>query len=962
MEKTCSLLVHLPGEAPSPAELKKSLEKGTEFERIEALKRVITLTINGEPLPGVLMCIIRFVLPSRNHTLKKLLLLYLEAVEKVDANGRLRPEMILVCNALRNDLTHPNEFIRGSACRFLCHMREAELLEPLVPSVRDNLEHRHAYVRRNAVLAIYSIYKHFESLIPDAPELIFDFLSAEADASCKRNAFVMLLNTSPEKATEYLGGVLDEVEGFSDVLQFIVVELIRKLVRQNPQLRGKYIRVIYGLLKSSSAAVRFEAAATLLVLSSAPSALRAAASTYIDILCTESDNNVKLIVLDRINAIKQRHPKVMQDLLLDVLRALESPELQIRRKTLMLSLDLVTLKNVDEVVQVFKKEIARTQAKELEKQGEYRQMLIHAIHTCAVNFPDVASKVVHLLMEFLGDDNAASAVDVVLFVREVIETYPDLRASIVDKLIIQLEYISVSKVFRATLWIIGEYAQGKEELKRAYEALKAALGPPPFVAVADEDEEDEKTPETEAAVENKVKEHTGPKLNADGTYASQSALVPEVSTTTTGVTKEKLPPLRALLVAGDFFLGTVIATTLAKLTLRLTDESIGFSAPINNKLVAQSILVMVAILRLGRSSTPPHPIDHDSAARIYQCIRALTQEDALLRDILLNQSRISFTNMLRDMAEHNKRQSALTNTDDLTTEAEAAAAAALALVQADDCISVRQLRPRARVGGAMDDIDDMDLSRATGEAELVNAAHESKLNRVVQLTGFSDPIFAEAYVTVHQYDIVLEVTMVNQTGDTLQNVCLELATLGDLKLVERPQYLTIAAGAKQTLKASIKVSSTETGIIFGNIVYDIAGVAAEADRNCVILSDIHIDIMDYIQPASCSDAKFRSMWSEFEWENKVAVNTNITTCDEFLSHIVESTNMRCLTPTSSLAGKCGFIAANLYAKSIFGEDALANISIEKQADGKIGGSIRIRAKAQGIALSLGDKVTMSMRA
>lgn len=47
----------------------------------------------------------------------------------------------------------------------------------------------------------------------------------------------------------YLGGVLDEIESFPDVLQFIVVELIRKLVRQNPQLRGKYIRVIFGLLK-----------------------------------------------------------------------------------------------------------------------------------------------------------------------------------------------------------------------------------------------------------------------------------------------------------------------------------------------------------------------------------------------------------------------------------------------------------------------------------------------------------------------------------------------------------------------------------------------------------------------------------------------------------------------------------------------------------------------------------------
>ena len=57
--------------------------------------------------------------------------------------------------------------------------------------------------------------------------------------------------------------------------------------------------------------------------------------------------------------------------------------------------------------------------------------------------------------------------------------------------------------------------------------------------------------------------------------------------------------------------------------------------------------------------------------------------------------------------------------------------------------------------------------------------------------------------------------------------------------------------------------------------------------------------------------------------------------------------MKCLTPDSALAGDCGFLSANLYAKSVFGEDALANISIEKQPDGKIGGFIRIRSKSQG---------------
>jgi coatomer subunit beta len=52
----------------------------------------------------------------------------------------------------------------------------------------------------------------------------------------------------------------------------------------------------------------------------------------------------------------------------------------------------------------------------------------------------------------------------------------------------------------------------------------------------------------------------------------------------------------------------------------------------------------------------------------------------------------------------------------------------------------------------------------------------------------------------------------------------------------------------------------------------------------------------------------------------------------------------------ALVGDCGFMAANMYAKSIFGEDALANVSIEKPLhlgpDAPVTGHIRIRAKSQ----------------
>lgn len=53
--------------------------------------------------------------------------------------------------------------------------------------------------------------------------------------------------------------------------------------------------------------------------------------------------------------------------------------------------------------------------------------------------------------------------------------------------------------------------------------------------------------------------------------------------------------------------------------------------------------------------------------------------------------------------------------------------------------------------------------------------------------------------------------------DTLQNCTLELATLGDLKLVERPHPVVLAPHDFCNIKANVKVSSTENGIIFGNI-------------------------------------------------------------------------------------------------------------------------------------------------
>ncbi|KAJ2938815.1 hypothetical protein O0L34_g18440 [Tuta absoluta] len=267
------------------------------------------------------------------------------------------------------------------------------------------------------------------------------------------------------------------------------------------------------------------------------------------------------------------------------------------------------------------------------------------------------------------------------------------------------------------------------------------------------------------------------------------------------------------------------------------------------------------------------------------------------------------------------------------------------------------------VATAVHDMFELSLNKALQGRSTGANEEKGRLSKVTQLTGFSDPVYAEAIVAVNQYDIVLDVLVVNQTDDTLQNCTVELATLGDLRLVERPAAVVLAPRDFATIKAHVKVASTENGIIFGNIVYEVTG--ASMDRGVVVLNDIHIDIVDYIQPALCSDAEFRQMWAEFEWENKVSVNTNITDLKEYLQHLLASTNMKCLTPDKALSGQCGFMAANLYARSIFGEDALANLSIETplhKPNAPVVGHVRIRAKSQGMALSLGDKINLMHKA
>jgi vesicle coat complex subunit len=76
VERSCSMIVHLdkPG---NPNEIKAALEGNDDQLKIEMLKKAIAMSLSGEQIPGLFICLIRYALPSKNHTIQRLLLLYL---------------------------------------------------------------------------------------------------------------------------------------------------------------------------------------------------------------------------------------------------------------------------------------------------------------------------------------------------------------------------------------------------------------------------------------------------------------------------------------------------------------------------------------------------------------------------------------------------------------------------------------------------------------------------------------------------------------------------------------------------------------------------------------------------------------------------------------------------------------------------------------------------------------------
>lgn len=97
-ESKCTFLVGVPerDEGPTREWILKGLESTNDADKVAALKRAIVTLAQGEPIPGILMTVIRYCINTDSHELQKLMMLFWEIAEKYDDAGKPLPQLLLI--------------------------------------------------------------------------------------------------------------------------------------------------------------------------------------------------------------------------------------------------------------------------------------------------------------------------------------------------------------------------------------------------------------------------------------------------------------------------------------------------------------------------------------------------------------------------------------------------------------------------------------------------------------------------------------------------------------------------------------------------------------------------------------------------------------------------------------------------------------------------------------------------
>jgi len=182
----------------------------------------------------------------------------------------------------------------------------------------------------------------------------------------------------------------------------LIFFFIRKTCKVDPSQKSKLMKAVFFFSNSKSSSgkfylnfifssqskwkVLFECANTLIQISNSSTYLKLAVNIYIQLLSSNSDNNVKLIVLDKLSYIRLINSKLIEEMvnfwfksflikclkIVEITNALNNQSFAIRRKTLDLIKNIITPRNSQIILNTMFKELHKVAHSQEESEVEYR--------------------------------------------------------------------------------------------------------------------------------------------------------------------------------------------------------------------------------------------------------------------------------------------------------------------------------------------------------------------------------------------------------------------------------------------------------------------------------------------------------------------------------------------------------------------------------------------------------------
>ena len=910
-------------------------------DKEEAITNCLYSMIVEENYPDDLMIqAIKFVNPVEDTEIKKLLLLFWEIIEKKDRQktSELKSEFLLVCNGLRKDLTHPNEYIRGRTLRLIAKLPYYDLYESVRSVIFENLQHKHAYVRKNALFCISETINHFglDSLPTDICQTLKNLIFNDSDISVKRNAYLTLAKIDTNESLISTREILQksEISEIGDLFVLAIVKNIKQIGKNSvPSDKAKIVKILIELLQHKSNTVLFEIAYSLLDISSNSSIVKLAVSVLSNLLADINENNTLIIIFSKLNVLKLKYRSILEENVITFTTILTKSDLTPNIRIIILDLirDLLNENNINQVFHLLKQQFLNNKNIN-ENSNEFKFNLLETMFNGIKKFPGISREYVLFFIEKstsvinLKDKNFSE--EQCGFLKDIFYQYKGDSFDLYEVALRILEDIINSDMISCVLNILAEYHMlDLNLLRKAFEKISKSIGDNDLILLDEEEVKKDNNSITKTITKTVILK--------DGSYGTET-----VTVNASEFNKKDKSFLREALLNSSYFFSCNVAVSLTKIYFYLVNNNQFNQEEEFNKYYFKCINILSSIIKL---ESPKVFKDDANLERISQCFELVLNNEFKEFLLISNESSQIYDQILKSNAKKEKEP--------------------LKEVKAEKIgqfISFRQVTPYdvENFGYIDEEVDEQNTKLeeellALVDSDINNHKNASIKNFVEILTGSEDPLIIEAAIEIFTFDIVIEFNIKNKSKQDLQNITIELHAPTSLEIIEKAPVVVLKQNESTKVRSCIKFSQSCNCFIFGEVSFsNYRGTVSSLN-----LSGVFINLLD-TYAAKCSELFFRKCWNSYNWEHKTIIVSKSKSFKELINNICDKLSLRLVLPEdiSEIDENSAFLVANLYTKSKLGEDALVNISVEKIGTYKITGSAVIRSKVKEFATFQGERI------